>query len=43
MIQIKEGMKAPAFDGIDQEGREVKLSTFAGKKVILYFYPKDKK
>lgn len=41
MAQLKEGMKAPTFEGIDQDGRIVKLSDFAGKKVVLYFYPKD--
>jgi len=41
MIQLKEGMKAPGFEGIDQNGKVVKLSDFTGKKVILYFYPKD--
>jgi peroxiredoxin Q/BCP len=41
MIQLKEGLKAPSFAGIDQNGRDVKLSDFSGKKVILYFYPKD--
>jgi peroxiredoxin Q/BCP len=41
MIQLKEGMKAPGFEGIDQNGKVIKLSDFAGKKVILYFYPKD--
>jgi thioredoxin-dependent peroxiredoxin len=41
MIQLKEGMKAPWFEGIDQNGRTVKLSDFTGKKVVLYFYPKD--
>ncbi len=41
MIQIKEGMKAPMFEGIDQNGSVVRLSDFTGKKVILYFYPKD--
>jgi peroxiredoxin Q/BCP len=41
MIQLKEGMKAPGFEGIDQNGKAVKLSDFAGKKVVLYFYPKD--
>ena len=41
MIQIKEGSKAPFFEGIDQNGKTIKLSDFAGKKVILYFYPKD--
>ncbi len=41
MIQLKEGMKAPGFEGIDQKGVTVKLSDFTGKKVVLYFYPKD--
>ena len=41
MIQLKEGMKAPWFEGIDQNSKEVKLSDFTGKKIILYFYPKD--
>jgi peroxiredoxin Q/BCP len=41
MIQLKEGMRAPGFEGIDQNGKKVKLSDFKGKKVVLYFYPKD--
>jgi peroxiredoxin Q/BCP len=41
MTQLKEGMKAPEFEGIDQDGRTIKLSDFSGKKVVLYFYPKD--
>jgi len=41
MIQLKEGMRAPGFEGIDQNGNDVKLSDFTGKKVVLYFYPKD--
>jgi thioredoxin-dependent peroxiredoxin len=41
MIQLKEGMKAPGFEGIDQDGRSIKLSDFKGKKLVLYFYPKD--
>ncbi len=41
MAELKEGTKAPVFTGIDQNGREVKLSDFAGKKLVLYFYPKD--
>jgi peroxiredoxin Q/BCP len=41
MLQLKEGMRAPGFEGIDQNGKTTKLSDFAGKKVVLYFYPKD--
>ena len=41
MAELKEGMKAPYFEGKDQEGRLVKLTDFAGKKLVLYFYPKD--
>lgn len=41
MIQLKEGMNAPVFEGIDQNGNTVSLGDFAGKKVVLYFYPKD--
>ena len=35
------GDKAPDFLGLDQEGNEVRLSNYPGKKVALYFYPKD--
>jgi peroxiredoxin Q/BCP len=41
MSQLTEGMKAPDFKGTDQNGNEVKLTDFAGKKLVLYFYPKD--
>ena len=41
MIQLKEGDKAPVFEGIDQDGNTVRLSDFTGKKLVLYFYPKD--
>ncbi len=41
MEELKEGMKAPDFEGTDQDGRLVKLSDFKGKKLVLYFYPKD--
>ena len=34
-------MKAPEFSGKDQHGKEVSLKGLQGKKVILYFYPKD--
>ena len=35
------GEKAPEMLGRDQNGREIRLEDFAGKKLILYFYPKD--
>jgi len=38
---IKIGDKAPDFKGTDQDGKEIKLSDFKGKKLVLYFYPKD--
>ncbi|MBE7516989.1 MAG: thioredoxin-dependent thiol peroxidase [Chloracidobacterium sp.] len=38
---LKEGDKAPAFTAKDQDGRTVKLSDFKGKRLALYFYPKD--
>ena len=41
MKHLKSGDKAPAFTTVDQHGNTVSLSDFAGKKVILYFYPKD--
>ncbi len=41
MISLKVGDKAPAFSTTDQDGNAIKLSSFKGKKVVLYFYPKD--
>ena len=38
---LEVGMKAPDFTLPDQNGNEVSLSDFAGKKVVLYFYPRD--
>lgn len=38
---IEEGKKAPAFALKDQDGKTVKLADYAGKPVVLYFYPKD--
>ncbi len=39
--KLKVGDAAPDFAGKDQDGKIVTLSSFKGKKVILYFYPKD--
>ncbi len=41
MAKLKEGEMAPDFSGVIQNGDTIKLSDFRGKKVILYFYPKD--
>ncbi|WP_409150007.1 thioredoxin-dependent thiol peroxidase [Sphingobacterium sp. BS-2] len=41
MAELKVGDKAPQFTSKNQNGEEIKLSDFQGKKVILYFYPKD--
>jgi peroxiredoxin Q/BCP len=38
---INEGQQAPDFNANDQDGNKISLSQFAGKKVVLYFYPKD--
>ena len=38
---LKVGDKAPDFVGKDQDGREISLEQFKGKKLVLYFYPKD--
>ncbi len=38
---MKIGDKAPELLGMDANGREIKLSDYAGRKVVLYFYPKD--
>lgn len=38
---MKQGDKAPEILGVDQSGNEIRLSDFAGRKVVLYFYPKD--
>ena len=41
MAKLKEGDKAPDFTAVIQNGKTIRLSDFAGKRVILYFYPKD--
>ncbi|MGJ7030835.1 thioredoxin-dependent thiol peroxidase [Niabella hirudinis] len=38
---LKEGDKAPAFTGTDQDGKKIALKDFKGQKVVLYFYPED--
>src|SRR5579859_6507129 len=41
MPQLKEGDKAPAFTGKDQNGKKISLADYKGGKVVLYFYPED--
>ena len=38
---LEKGTPAPVFTTSDQNGKKISLSDFIGKKVILYFYPKD--
>ena len=38
---LNVGMEAPAFTLLDKDGQEVSLESFRGKKVVLYFYPRD--
>ena len=40
-MMLETGMKAPEFALCNQNGETVRLSDFLGKKVVLYFYPKD--
>jgi peroxiredoxin Q/BCP len=40
-VALQIGDKAPDFEGKDENSKIIKLSDFAGKKVVLYFYPKD--
>ncbi|MCA1756288.1 MAG: thioredoxin-dependent thiol peroxidase [Bacteroidales bacterium] len=41
MTKLKEGDKAPRFEGTDQNGNLVNSDQYKGKKLVLYFYPKD--
>ncbi|MFT6971283.1 MAG: peroxiredoxin Q/BCP [Roseivirga sp.] len=40
-MALNIGDKAPNFEGTDQSNNPIKLTDFAGKKLVLYFYPKD--
>jgi thioredoxin-dependent peroxiredoxin len=40
-MSIEIGKEAPDFEAKDQNGNTIKLSDYRGKKVVLYFYPKD--
>ncbi len=41
MKDLNVGDRAPAIDAVDQEGKKITLQEYRGKKVVLYFYPKD--
>jgi thioredoxin-dependent peroxiredoxin len=41
VLKVKEGQKAPAFKLKNQDGEAVSLKDYSGKKVVLFFYPKD--
>lgn len=41
VTKLKAGDKAPAFKGVDQDGKPVSSAQYKGKKIILYFYPQD--
>ncbi|KWW30341.1 MAG: hypothetical protein AUK63_993 [bacterium P3] len=38
---LPKGTKAPYFEGTDENGSTIRLTDFAGQKLVLYFYPKD--
>jgi peroxiredoxin Q/BCP len=40
-MKLNIGDKAPIFEGVDQDGKSIKLGDFKGSNLILYFYPKD--
>lgn len=40
-MALQVGDKAPDVLGLNQEGKELRLSDYKGKKIVLYFYPKD--
>ncbi|MCA0232187.1 MAG: thioredoxin-dependent thiol peroxidase [Bacteroidetes bacterium] len=40
-MALQVGDKAPSIEAKDQDGNSIKLSDFQGKKIVIYFYPKD--
>jgi len=38
---LQEGHKAPAFKAVNQDGNEVALADYKGKKLVVFFYPED--
>jgi thioredoxin-dependent peroxiredoxin len=41
MAELRVGSKAPVFKALTDEGKEISLADFLGRKVVLYFYPRD--
>lgn len=41
VTKLKAGDKAPAFKGVDQDGKKISSTEYKGKKIIFYFYPQD--
>ncbi|HMO31575.1 MAG TPA: thioredoxin-dependent thiol peroxidase [Lacibacter sp.] len=41
ITRLKAGDKAPAFKGVDQDGKLINATAFKGRKLVLYFYPQD--
>ena len=41
MTQLKSGDKAPHFEGLNEAGEKISLKDYKGKKLILFFYPRD--
>jgi peroxiredoxin Q/BCP len=41
MTHLEEGQQAPDIKAVDQNGKAINLTDYKGKKVVLYFYPKD--
>ena len=42
MTTLKKGDKAPNFSGLDQDGKLHQLADYAGKKLVVFFYPKTR-
>lgn len=40
-MDLQEGQKAPQFTGTDQDGNKISLKDYSGKKLVIFFYPKD--
>lgn len=40
-MALQVGDKIPEILGVDQDGKEIKINDYAGRKLVIYFYPKD--